>query len=68
MNFGKAYSAMEMGAAVKRESWDSYVELQIPDANSKMTVPYIYMTSFNQRMPWLPSQADLAADDWDYAT
>lgn len=80
MNFGKAYSAMEMGAAVKRSGWNGkgiFIKLQRPDANSFMTVPYMYIDSTGLvsdnpyaprvRAPWVPSQTDMAAEDWDYA-
>lgn len=69
MNFGKAYSAMEMGAAMRRAAWgDSTVALRMqkPDANSLMTVQYTYLANDVDRMPYHPSFADLAADDWDY--
>lgn len=69
MNFGKAYSAMEMGAAMRRAAWGdprSALRLQKPDAHSLMTVPYTYMTSDAERMPYVPSFTDLAADDWGY--
>lgn len=38
---------------------------QFPDANSKMTQPYLYL-SFNdgRQLPWVPSQGDLFATDW----
>jgi hypothetical protein len=42
-----------------------WIALQKPDANSKMTLPYIFMhTAQGQRVPWLASQTDLLADDW----
>jgi hypothetical protein len=42
-----------------------YLALQVPDANSKMTLPYVYMkTVLGDLVPWLCSQTDLLADDW----
>jgi hypothetical protein len=42
-----------------------WLQLQRPDANSKMTLPYIYMkTADNNLVPWLASQTDILADDW----
>jgi hypothetical protein len=42
-----------------------FLELQVPDANSKMTLPYIYMSTVTgDLVPWLASQTDVLADDW----
>ena len=42
-----------------------YLELQVPDAHSKMSLPYVYMkTADNKLVPWLCSQTDLLAEDW----
>ena len=48
--------------------------LQTPDANSKMTLPYIYIEypkghpayPLGSRVPWLASQTDILANDWAY--
>jgi Protein of unknown function (DUF2829) len=74
MNFGQAYSAMEMGASMRRAIWapGTHVRLQRPSEGSEMTVPYLYFvgnTAENDaeaRMPWTPDQRALAADDWEY--
>jgi hypothetical protein len=43
-----------------------WLKLQEPDANSKMTRPYIYMSTVDQDLvPWVASQTDLLADDWE---
>ena len=51
-----------------RAGWNGknmYIELQRPDAHSKMTLPYIYMkTVQGDLVPWLASQTDMLADDW----
>jgi hypothetical protein len=56
------------GKRTERAGWngkDQYLELQIPDANSKMTRPYIYMrTVQGDLVPWTCSQTDLLAKDW----
>jgi Protein of unknown function (DUF2829) len=42
-----------------------YLELQRPDAGSKMTLPYVFMkTVQDDLVPWLCSQTDLLAVDW----
>jgi hypothetical protein len=56
---------------VCRSGWNGknmYLELQIPDANSKMSLPYVYMkTAQGDLVPWLCSQTDLLATDWEIA-
>lgn len=68
LNFSEALDELKSGNCVFRTSWPGtgqYIELQIPDANSKMTKPYFYMnTTEDEVVPWLPSFDDLLADDW----
>jgi len=42
------------------------VELQVPDENSKMTLPYLYITLPAKEgvVPWTISQTDALAEDW----
>lgn len=65
---GQAVKELHHGERVAREGWngkDMYLELQVPDANSKMTLPYVYMkTAQGDLVPWLCSQTDLLATDW----
>lgn len=68
MNFGQAISALKQGLRVSRSGWNGkgmYLGLQVPDAHSKMTLPYIYMyTATGDLVPWLASQTDILAEDW----
>ena len=74
MNFGEALAALKNGNKVSRAGWNGvglWLELQTPDANSKMTLPYIFIsyppnakTTPGARVPWLASQTDLLANDW----
>ncbi len=48
-----------------------WLELQRPDAHSKMTLPYIYLNypecvtyPYGARVPWLASQTDMLSEDW----
>ena len=54
--------------AFAREGWNGrgmFIMLQRPTAESKMTLPYIYMrTAQGDLVPWHPSQSDLLAEDW----
>ena len=77
MNFGNALEALKEGKRVARRGWNGkgiYLELQLPDAHSKMTLPYIYivtngLVTDNPEapkgvVPWLASQTDLLSEDW----
>lgn len=74
MNFGHALEALKRNFRVSRTGWNEkglWLELQTPDAHSKMTLPYIYLnypddakTTPGCRVPWFPSQTDMLANDW----
>lgn len=68
LNFGDAISALKGSFKVARLGWNGkgmWLELQVPDEHSKMTLPYIFMkTADNNLVPWLASQTDVLADDW----
>ncbi len=68
---GQAVKEMQNGERVCRSGWNGkgmYLELRVPDAHSKMTQPYVYMkTADNNLVPWLCSQTDLLAVDWQIA-
>ena len=68
MSFGHAIKALQDGKKVARIGWNGIgqtLELQVPDANSKMTLPYIFITTVTgYKIPWLASQTDLLSNDW----
>lgn len=71
MTFSQALEHLKAGARVCRTGWNGkgmHIELQRPDEHSKMTLPYIFMfTAQGDRVPWLASQTDLLAEDWQLA-
>ena len=74
MDFGKALAQLRRGYGVTRKGWNGkglWLELQIPDDHSKMTLPYIYINypsdaqnTPGARVPWVASQTDILAEDW----
>lgn len=79
-DFGWALGRLRCGWKVRRRGWNGkgiFVKLQVPDENSKMTSPYIYIDTTGLRsdnpdaprscVPWLASQTDMLADDWELA-
>lgn len=67
-SFGVALKYLQDGSKVARSGWNGknmWLKLQVPDAHSKMTLPYIYMsTAQGDLVPWLASQTDILATDW----
>jgi hypothetical protein len=67
-DFGEALVNLKNGWRVTRRGWNGkgqFLTLQVPDEYSKMTLPYIYITTVQgDRVPWLASQTDLLATDW----
>jgi len=68
-SIGWAVAHLTQGHKVARKGWNGrgmHLELQVPDENSKMTLPYVFMfTAQGDRVPWLCSQTDLLALDWE---
>jgi len=72
--FSAALVDLKAGRKVARTGWNGkglWLELQAPDAHSKMTLPYIFMSypadatnTPGARVPWLASQTDMLAEDW----
>jgi len=67
--FGHAIETLKQGGRVTRAGWNGKgqrLELQVPDEHSKMTLPYIFIVTVQgDRVPWLASQTDILADDWE---
>jgi hypothetical protein len=71
MDIGEAVHRLNQGQKVRRAGWNGkgmWLEKQVPDSGSKMTLPYVYMsTAQGDLVPWLCSQTDLLAKDWEVA-
>ena len=72
MGIGEAVTCLKNGYRVRRSGWNGkgmWLAIQVPDSHSKMTEPYVYMkTAQDTLIPWLCSQADLLAEDWEVIT
>jgi len=74
LSFSNALDLLKDGQRLQRAGWNGkgmWLELQRPDANSKMTLPYIYINypddarvTPGARVPWLASQTDMLSSDW----
>lgn len=67
-SFEEALTNLKGGLKVARYGWNGanqYLTLQRPDEHSKMTLPYVFITTVTEdKVPWLASQGDLLAEDW----
>lgn len=82
-DFGWALSMLKAGKKVARNGWNGKglsIEMQVPDEHSKMTLPYLFLNypsipasdtapanHINAKVPWLASQTDMLAEDWEIA-
>lgn len=75
MNFGEAIEALKKSKRVSREGWNGkgmWLRIVIPGGdnrefdNGMENLPYIEMkTADNKLVPWLASQTDMLAEDWE---
>jgi len=80
MDFGDVIRKMKEDDSRRfmRRGWNGkgiYIQLQNPDEGSMNTLPYIFMVTNHLisdnpdaprgRVPWLASQTDMLADDWE---
>jgi hypothetical protein len=71
MNFSETLTQLKEGRGATRQGWNGkglVVRAQFPDEHSKMGNPYLYIdaTALGGKLnPWLPSQTDLFAEDWE---
>lgn len=71
ITFGTALAYLKEGKKMTRTGWNGkglFVQAQFPDEHSKMTNPYLYINAQSvggKLNPWLPSQTDLFAEDWE---
>lgn len=73
--FDIALQKLRDGYGVRRSGWNGAgltVRMQVPDEHSKMTLPYLYIeypadhrVTPGARCPWLASQTDILAQDWE---
>lgn len=73
MDFSQALIHLKAGETVSRKGWNNpniSVHLQVPDENSKMTKPYLYMEKSNKETPTIErfpldlSCESIMAEDW----
>lgn len=75
MTFGKAFELVSSDRiktkiAMRLPYWgaDVFVRAQRPDAGSKMTAPYLYVTSRFGKVPWVATNIELFSEDWQVIT
>ena len=68
-SFGFALEALKKGWKLRRTGWNGsgmWIAIHEPSPHSKMTLPYIYMSTVQGGLvPWVASQTDILAEDWE---
>ncbi len=68
---GWAVDQMRRGRSVTRRGWNGPGQFLMlhgvgPPGTDDMSLPYIYITTVQgNRVPWLASQTDILATDWE---
>ena len=58
----------EIGFRLPQWSPDVVIKLQLPDENSKMTAPYLYVESRYGRVPWIETNIEKFSQKWEIVT
>ena len=67
MKFEEALKEVKNGNPIRLPFWkeDVTINCQYPDENSKMTAPYLYVSSRFGRVPWKETFIEMFSDDWE---
>lgn len=67
VSFEKALRHAKAGFGIRLTTWapDVVIRVQRPDANSKMTAPYLYVESRFGKVPWKETMIELFAENWE---
>lgn len=70
VSFSYALNGLKQGKKLQRTGWNGkgmWIALHTPSAYERSTLPYLYMkTATGDYVPWLASQTDILAEDWEY--
>ena len=69
INFEEALALLKERKKVKLNSWkdDVYISIDFSDGCvhlGAMTAPYMFVTSRNGTVPWMPTQIEIMSDEW----
>lgn len=66
LTFGLMLEALKKGMRTRLPYWseDVFLSMQKPDEHSKMTHPYIYVTSRFGVVPWVATQVEILSEKW----
>jgi hypothetical protein len=68
-DIGWAVQGMKDGGRFARKGWDGknmWIAMHTPQPDDAMSLPFVFMNTVQGDMiPWLCSQADLLAEDWE---
>lgn len=69
LTFSEALEGLKAGECVRRAGWNGknmYVKLRDADAYSDMSMPFLWIRTYDgEKVPWVASQTDILAEDWE---
>lgn len=69
MGYGEAFELLKKRKVIgmRLPSWqpDVIIKLQVPDENSKMSHPYLYVESRFGCVPWIETVVEKFSDKWE---
>lgn len=72
MNFSEAFETVKRGIPVYRKGWNGkgmWIEMEKPTPDTGLNLPFLVLVISKTEpmgvVPWLPSQSDLFAEDWE---
>jgi hypothetical protein len=70
MDIGAAVDRLRAGKRVFRAGWNGKgMWLELQQEHTKMRLPYVYINTVDgELVPWVCSQTDLLATDWEDRT
>lgn len=65
-NFSTVFEELKNNKIAMLPKWsnDVFISVKFPDINSKMTHPYLYVTSRFGCVPWIPTYVELFSIEW----
>lgn len=70
MEFSEAFGLLRgsdtgvIGIRLTQWNPEVLIKVQVPDGDSKMSAPYLYVTSHFGNVPWVPTQIELFKGTW----
>lgn len=67
LTFGQAFDRVKQGKGMRLPQWsrEVVIKAQYPNKLSKMTAPYLYVSSRYGMVPWKETMIELFSENWE---